>query len=207
VNDDLLRAVYAEVLARRAAARDDCINPDALLALADGTAAEPERLALLGHIGACPHCRRELDLLRAAGDAAGYAAQRSPRMPLLAAAVIVLLAGSAALWQARRPPATDTLRQGPTAEVRLLEPTGTVRGDAPLRLVWTAMRAARRYDVEVLRPDGSPAFAVSLRDTSLTIPASAGLAPGIDYQWWVRAVLEDGGELRSRMAPLRIGER
>lgn len=206
MKDETLQAAYAELLDARGDVRAGCVAPAALLAVADGTAPEAERLRTLRHVGSCRHCRADLDLLRTASDAAAYAVRPvQRRTPLLAAAAgIVLLLGGVALWEANRGPVPETLRQAPTGAVRLLAPPEDSPAAPPVTLAWAPVPDARRYEVEIVRQDGGVVFATTTRDTVLVIPESTALAPGGDYRWWVRAVLADGTQPRSLVRRLRI---
>jgi hypothetical protein len=206
VNDESLRSAYTDLLTQRAGPRSECVSPEALLRVAEGTAPEAERLATLRHVGACRPCRAELELLRTAGDVAQRVARSRwhGRRLLAAAAGVMMLAGSVALWLALRPPAADTLRDGAPTRVQLLAPAEEGTATPPVTLVWAAVPAALRYEVEVLRPDGSAAFIAEPRDTTVVVPVTAALAPGFEYRWWVRAVLPDGTRLHSPIGRLRV---
>lgn len=205
MNLEALRSAYARMLDERGApGGDGCVDPEALLAVVDGSATESERLRTLGHVGACPRCRAELDLLMTAADAAGSPAPSAPRFltPLRAAAAILLVAGAGVLWQATRPPAPDTLRLGEGDAVRLLAPNAGAAVAPPVTLTWAAVPSVRRYEVEVLDAAGVVAFSVATADTSAAVPVGI-LAPGATYRWWVRATGLDGVR-PSPLQPLRV---
>lgn len=210
MNDEMLQTAYGRLLAERGADRAECSTPEALRAVVEGTADEAERLRILRHVGRCRHCRTELDLLRAAGDAARLAARPAWRVAPVwaaAAAALVVLVGGAVAWQAvrgRSPDAPGVLRDDGAAAVRLLAPDDEGEARLPVTLVWGAVPNARRYEVEVLRPDGAPVFTATTADTAVVVPAAAGLASGVAYRWWVAAALPDGSQPRSLARRLRI---
>ena len=199
MNDEKLRAAYETHLLQRVERPADCVAPEALLAIVERTASETERLQTLRHVGACRSCRAELDLLRSAARAAEHAAAPSPwRNPrLLAAAVVLLFAGSVAIWQSSRG-APDLPRTVAASTPQLLAPAEEISPSGPVTLVWSALPSARRYDVEVLRATGEVVFAGSTRDTVLVVPTNTLVAGG-DYRWWVVALLPEG----TRAAPAR----
>lgn len=204
MNDGTLRAAYAEVLAGQGGGRSDCLSPETLFALIEGTAPEAERLRALRHVGACRRCRDELELIRLAGDVASrVATRRVPWRTLAAAAAVVFVAGGL-LWRAQ-PWGEDTPRgAAPSAAVRLLAPGDDGPVPLPLSLAWSPVRGARQYAVEILTPEGTPAFAVATADTAVVVPSAAGLIAGVEYRWWVRATLEDGAQVRSLARRLRL---
>lgn len=200
-----MRAAYAQLLTDRAGGRADCVAPEELLALVDGTAPEAERLRVLRHVGICRRCRDELDVLRLAADVASrVAARQVPWRALAAAAAVVIVAGGV-LWQRAQRSDDDTLRTvTPPAAVRLLAPGEEAPATLPLTLVWSRVPGARRYQVEILTPEGTVAFAVAGADTTVVVPPTGGLTAGVDYRWWVRATLENGAQARSLARRLRL---
>ena len=205
MNDEMLRAAYGRVVARRGSSRADCVSPDALGAVVDGTASESERVRTLDHVGRCRHCRSELELLRTAGDTARQvAAPVGFRVPVWAAAAVVILAAGVALWQPMFAPSAPTLRDGISeSPLRLIAPADDGVATAPVTLAWSSVPGARRYEVEILNPSGAAVFSRATTDTTITATAS-GLVPGIQYLWWVRATLPDGSQPRSLTRRLRI---
>ena len=204
MSDENLRAAYQENLKRSSVRAGVCVEPDALHAIVEGTASESERLATLRHVGGCPRCRAELDLLRSASDAAAGATARpwwQQRPVLAAAAVTIVTLGVLGIWSANREPGVDQVRTGTANGVQLTAPLDDATATLPVTLVWGAVPNARRYDIEVLQPTGEVAFATTSQDTTVTIPSSA-LRAG-DYRWWVTGVGLDG-TVRSSTRRLRI---
>jgi len=56
--------------------------------------------------------------------------------------------------------------------------------------------------VEVMDTQGAVLAADTTADTSFALPASVRARPVPNEQWWVRARLSDGAELRSPIAPV-----
>jgi hypothetical protein len=199
VNDEKLRAAYETHLLQRVEHRADCVAPEALLALVEQRASEAERLQTLRHVSSCRLCRADLDLLRSTRAAAEQASApplwRNKR--LLAAAAVLLFAGGTVIWQNVRG-VEDLPRAGASNAPRLLAPAEEVKAAGSLALAWSALPSAQRYEVEILRSTGEVVFASTTRDTVLNVPANA-LAAGVDYRWWVVAVLPEG----TRASPTR----
>jgi hypothetical protein len=204
VTDERLRDLYGRVLARRGAERDSCATPEALLAIVDGTADEPERLRVLRHVGACRHCRAELDLLRTAEEAGR--GTRLPRVPAFAvAASVMLLAAAVLVWRGTRGPVGDGLRAPPPGGgVHLLLPPedATMAGQA--RFVWAAVPGASRYRVELLDAGGQLVFHGESRDTTLVVPGNVPVVGNAEYLWWVWAEVPGGAQVRSTARRVRF---
>lgn len=209
MSDDTLRTTYEWKLAENDPRRADCPAPEALLAVVDGTAREPERVRTLRHVGGCRSCQRELDLLRATHDTAEMAVHTRPRrFPLFAAAAaaLIVVAGGVAVRETVMQPG-DTVRDAaPFETLRLIGPGESAAAALPLTLSWSAVPDARRYEVEILSADGSAAFSGATQDTSLVVPVTTALAPGAEYRWWVSATLQDGSQARSLARTLRIAQ-
>jgi len=208
MRDDMLRTTYEWKLARSDPRRADCVTPEELAAVIEGTAPEPERLRTLRHIGSCRPCREELDLLRATHETAEMAAQpRTRGVPMFAAAaaaVLLVVAGSVALREAVFQPA-DVVRDAPPAgAMQLIGPGDGAVASLPLTLVWAPLPDARRYEVEVLTAGGSAVFTTSTQDSTVVVPATIALTRGGEYRWWVSAALRDGSQVRSLARTLRI---
>lgn len=212
LDDELQRRYLRWLAARPPRDRAACPAPGAIRALVERHGAEADRLATLDHVMACPACRADFELLRTlerAGAAIGAvpsarhrAGPMAARWLALAASVLLVLGG--VLWL-RRADEPGVLRGAETA-VRLVEPRGELPAGAAPRLVWRAVPGAVGYRIEVLDEAGEPVAALatgSPGDTVAPLPAGA-LRPGGRYQWWVRARLADGSELRSGFQSFRL---
>ena len=201
MDDESLRAAYTEHLNAQSARGPDCVSPDELLGIATGAASEAERLRILRHVGSCQACRAELDLLRSVHEAAAAPAQikvwRNARV-LAAAAVLVVLAGTFAIWRSMQSRSADVIRTTGTSAVQLLAPGEDAVTQPPARLIWSAVPGANHYEVEVLRPSGEVVFSTTVQDTVLPL-TDANLRAAGDYRWWVVAVLPE----ERRASPMR----
>ncbi|MEO8200257.1 MAG: hypothetical protein ABI679_07040 [Gemmatimonadota bacterium] len=196
MNDDILRGLYRQHLARRIPSRDLCPSVESIEALVSRTGEEAERLITLDHVMACPACRHEFDLVRTAGEAARASARPSYKLPLaLAAGIVSLVAG--ALFLSSRRDAISTMRGESDGIALVLPDERSVLRDSAL-LTWHAVPDAFQYHVEVLEVDGALRYQRSSQDTVATVPGDS-LTPGKAYVWWVRADLATAGERRSEL--------
>lgn len=206
MNRPSLQDLYGRLVARRPRpSREGCMAPEALLAIAEGRASERERLDTLRHVGACGQCRAELDQLRSAVAAGRGLGRRRVRGPAIAASLVVLIA-AATVWRARLEPrpGSQTL-VGRGSEVALVAPIGEMPAGTRAVLTWHPLLGARQYEVELADASGHVLFSQTTRDTAATVPERAGTVPGVEYAWWVQAVLADGTAPRSRTARFRLG--
>jgi hypothetical protein len=197
MTDARLRDLYREVLeARDARPGGACPEPDALQALVEREGTEEERLAMIDHVASCRSCSREFELLRALRAVAP--AGRRPRVAspwLVAASAIVAVAAATMAIRSMSTP-TNVMR-GPSAGgvILLSQPAHSV-------LQWHAVPRAVSYVVEVLDAQDTVLAADTTADTSFALPARLRARPGTNKQWWVRARLSDGAELRSPITPV-----
>lgn len=182
-----------------------------------GGLTDAQRPDVIAHLTVCSRCRDQLaSVARLLRDPSVGAAQQSLPKPTLAhgaeprsrrrsrrlaavsgltglAAAIVLVAirfDAPARARTSEPPA-----RGPsvhreqsvttTGSPRLLTPTGVVASADTLR--WTSVPHADRYRVTVFDRDGNVAIEAQTADTTLALPAAAGVARGRLYLWKVEA--------------------
>lgn len=198
MNEARLQALYREAMVARDASHDaSCPEPDALQALVEHHGSEEARLATLDHALSCLSCSRELELLRALR--AGAPAARRPRITtswLVAASVVVAVAaGTIGIRSMGRP--APVLRGPSDQGVALIAPSPNA---AMLR--WHAVPRAVAYVVEVLDGQGAVLAADTTIDTTFALPSSVRTGSAAGAQWWVRARLSDGSEMRSAIRPL-----
>ena len=207
MSDDMLRTTYEWKLAERDPVRADCVTPEALLAVIDGSATEAERIQTLRHVGSCRHCRAELDLLRATHETAEMVVQPTRRRfaayGAAAAAVLLVAAGVALRQFAGDGP--ETFRDAPpAAAIRLIGPADGATTSLPVTLTWSSVPEARRYDIEILGAGGAAVFRARTTDTTLILPRDAPLRAGEAYRWWVDVTLNDASHERSLARTLRM---
>ena len=79
----------------------------------------------------------------------------------------------------REPPLTGTLT-----------PTPIAPRDAVARvdqIVWTSVPRAEQYRVRIFDAQGSVLWTIETSDTTVALPDSVGLSPGVHYFWRVEA--------------------
>jgi hypothetical protein len=184
--DDRLRALYAAGVAAESLASHP--EPEAIAAAVERRGPETERLRTLGHITACPQCRRDFDLLRSAHHAGRDLVARTWWVragAVAAAAVLIMAIGLTVRFRAPTPIDRSITRGGAAQLIDLVEPPrGALTTVAP-ELMWRAVPGAGSYRVEVL--DGTGAV-IARRDTPDTVLAAPSLRPGRTYRWWVRTM-------------------
>ncbi|HJR35433.1 MAG TPA: hypothetical protein VJ817_10820 [Gemmatimonadales bacterium] len=174
----------------------DCLDDDALGALAEGTPDPSVRSAALAHLGSCARCRATLaSLARALADpnvareVSVLEAAPRPRwhrfvLPAAAAAATLLFLGPLDL---RQKPAD--LHRSPTITNGSLPsavtPQGAVAEVAELR--WTPVEGADRYRVTVFDSEGRVVYEVEPVAAVAQFPDSVELTPGRRYLWKVEA--------------------
>jgi hypothetical protein len=170
----------------------ECLDDDALAALADGSLDAAARAAVLPHLAACARCRGVLaSVARALADASvtrevgaveGVGRRRFFRIvvPLAAAAVLLLVFAWPRLNDDGAP------HRGPPVNAAApvpLSPIGTVAGANVLQ--WTSLAGADRYRVTLFEAGGRALYETERIDTAATLPDSIRLVPGRSYVWMV----------------------
>jgi len=193
MTDSQLRDIYTRSLTKRA----ECPSPDALEALVTRAGTEESRLATLDHVMSCVACKQDFELLRAIHAAEQVNTQARPRRsvtPWLAAAVVLVAAGTLTVTELKRP--NPTRGSSPSSDIALV---GAMNGS----LVWRAIPDAVRYDVEIVDASGVTIFHASVASAADTTAALPTTLPSGSLSWWVRATLRDGSERRSAIIPMR----
>ncbi|HEX5179284.1 MAG TPA: hypothetical protein VFW04_08150 [Gemmatimonadaceae bacterium] len=198
MTDARLQELYREALAARdASPGTSCPQPEALQALVNRDGTEQERLATLDHAFACASCSQELELLRALRAAAPTVRPSRLATPWVIAASAIIAVAAAAI--ALRSTSTGrTEMRGPAARGVVLAPT--IAHASVLR--WHAVPRAVSYLVEVMDGQGAVLAAGTTADTSFALPTRLRGSPVPNEQWWVRARLSDGSEVRSAIVPV-----
>jgi len=192
----------------------ECLDPELVAALADGTLAADARSRALIHVATCALCRRavasvaealadkpithEIEIVEGSRRRRGSVLRLAA--PLAAAATVLLL-----LWS----PAEDRSsgHRGPpppppaTAPVPR-SPIGAVAAVSDLR--WSHVAGADRYRVTVFDATGGVVFASEASDTVVAFPDSIALIPGAAYLWKVDARTGFDRWAASELAEFRI---
>jgi len=201
MKDTELQARYqATVAARTLTSRVDCPSPEELQALVERTGDEDKRLAVLDHAMSCEPCHRDLALLHAIHAAQPRRVTLMPRQWLLAASLLIVLAGGALLSRQFGRPVADDVTRGASdaAGVLIVAPVGPVSPGQLHTLVWRSVPGTVRYTVEVLDAEGRVLYTTRTTDTLVGVPQLSGVPAAS----WVRADLRDGTDRRSPIVSL-----
>lgn len=200
-NDERLRLAYTAALEARARTGPHP-EPEALLAVAERSGSEADRLAVLDHVMSCGTCRHELDLVRASLTAAGMPRQRtwfrSPSVGLMAIAAMLLLAAGVRLFMTSTDVESGPVLRG-AAAVSTYPARWLPAGDAGL--AWRPVTDAANYRVEVIDDAGAAVVDSTMRDTTFVV-SEALLRDRRGLSWSVTATLGDGSTLPSQ--PVRL---
>jgi hypothetical protein len=186
MNDEQLREAYERGLAASHGSSSlDDLSAERLRRLVENEGSESERLRTLDLALSTAEGRQELEIAWAAARAA-----RPPRRPWFryaAAASLLLVAGSSAVWLQQRTKSPESALRGSESPVTLLAPVGRVAADRASRFSWRPVDKADRYLLVVVDTTGAELFAAETRDTSVALPDTVHLAAGRAYLWWVQA--------------------
>ena len=190
MNDERLREAYERGLPASDDSRTlDDVQAERLRRLVEREGSEGERLRTLDMMLSTADGRRELEIAWAAARAA------RPRRPswqrFAVAASLVFVAGSSALWMARRHADGVQPMRSPDSPITLMAPVGLVAPARATHFAWRPVARAERYQLVVVDTTGAELYATDTRDTALALPDSVRLAPGRTYLWWVQATLAD----------------
>ncbi len=150
------------------------------------------------HLLVCSECRQDL------AEASDLTRRHRSRWlvqaaPIAAAAAAVMLLWVGAPEMSQRPGGEPTLR-GPTADIQLaiVSPLdGSATDPDSLVFVWRAAGAEAHYVFTLTDTIGDVVFTNGLADTTLVLPRSVGLEPGVPYFWFVDALLDGARSTRT----------
>jgi len=130
--------------------------------------------------------------------------------PFAIAASLMLVVGVEARRRGANEARPEVMR-GEESGITTLAPagdvTGAALGTAPVVFVWQPVAGARRYEFEVLDGDGTVVYSAATADTTVAVAAADAaerFRPGVEYQWWVRAVTPDATQPRSALRSFRL---
>lgn len=181
----------------RAAPTPECLDDDAVAAVADGSLDAAARAMILPHLATCARCRGAVaSVARSLSDpevarevrAVDGARRRSLyRIAIPAAAAAILLV----LVMPRRTDDLDPQGTHRDPTITAVEspvpvaPSGVV--DAVRTLRWRSVASADRYRVTLFDAGGTVLYEAQLTDTVAVLPDSTTLSPGQAYLWKVEA--------------------
>jgi len=195
-----LRVALSAVIVSTTLAADagpDCLDEQAVAALAESGLPPAARDACVAHLASCARCRVAVASVAYARSVVGVASElgtieRAARAPwqrytlALGAAAAV-----AALVFVSRPPApvpAPVHREGSAAAgtaPATISPTGPTRAVRVLR--WHSVRGADRYRVTLFDGDGTVLYETAISDTVAPLPEDVQIEAGRSYYWMVAA--------------------
>ncbi|MEO8449957.1 MAG: hypothetical protein ABI647_09215 [Gemmatimonadota bacterium] len=192
--DNSLRAAYQ--LRPMKAPPGEHPSPETLQALVRAEGRLADRLVLLDHVMACPRCRPEFELVRSIHAAArrdiALGTPNRIRLWIPIAAIVTLMIGATFLWQRRvgrsEQPVYRDAPNGVGITLQVPLEGGELGEDR--QFTWQGAPGAS-YRFELLDAAGTVAYDRELADTTVALPASVKLRPGV-YSWLVVARLPTG---------------
>ena len=181
----------------------ECLDPDVVAALAEGSLDADARARALHHVAQCASCRRAVASIAEAladgpitheievveGRAGKWWRHRTFRiaLPLAAAAAVLIFVWSPALLRSPVNERESPHRAGSqrNAVPTPIAPSGTVAGVD--RLQWNSVLGADRYRVTLFSAQGSVLYETEVRDTIVPLPDSVRLVAETAYLWKVEA--------------------
>ena len=167
------------------------MTAELIAAYLDGGLSPEEREDLERHLFVCSECRNDL---AEASDLTGRDRSRwfvrAAPIAAAAAALILLWVGASEMLQ--RPGGEPTLRGPATGtELDIVSPLdGSATDPDSLVFRWRAAGAEAHYVFTLTDTIGDVVFTNGLADTTLVLPRSVGLEPGVPYFWFVDALLD-----------------
>jgi predicted anti-sigma-YlaC factor YlaD len=175
------------------------LDHDIVAAYLDGELGDEERISVESHLAECDVCCQEVvaldETLRTTPRARSI---RRYATPALAAAAVLAAVLVARPW-AERPPTpgvSDVIeRAAPDVASTRMEAVspgqGAVVEPDNIGLQWRSAGEGARYQITVATTEGDSVWVAMGTDTVATVPAEA-LVRGIEYLWYVDALLPDG---------------
>ena len=197
MTDHELRALYQRLVEFRSdPSRSRCPSPEEIVALAELSLPESERVRLLAHVSTCSFCQHDLSLARSVALTRQPARSRGGAWIVLAAAAVVAFAVVLG-----RSGGDGQVMRSADAELRLVSPSGIV-STADTTFTWRAVPRATRYHMEVISTAGAVVHDAQTADTALAV--ARGTLPANEYFWRVTAVLSDGSTRASTALGFRV---
>jgi hypothetical protein len=201
MNDEQLRDAYARGLPEgRPRPPLDDLSAEHLRRLVEREGPDAERLHTIDTMLRTAEGRRELEIAWAAVRAARPRRSRVWRWGIGVAATVAAAAGIGTIWFSSKP--TPDLLRDATSPIRLVAPLGTSPARAPF--TWRPLENAERYQLVVVDTTGADVFVTETRDTTVSLPDTLRLTPGVSYLWWVQATTRDGASVTAVTQRIRI---
>lgn len=183
----------------------ECLEELAIADFVEGRLAPEARAPVVAHLLTCARCRSVVratgrllsdvavatEVSRAAGSPGGRRWRRwsLPLGVAAAAALLVLLWPTSVDNRGSTPGLREPTLTSTAAPVPIAPPprASVARVD---RLVWSSVPRAERYRLRLYDDEGSVVWTVETPDSSVALPDSVVLSPGVPYFWRVEAQTE-----------------
>lgn len=180
------------------------LTAEAVAAYVDGRLDASSRAGAESHLAACPTCRTEVMEVSALVDRPRTRHSGAPRalwvgalgVAAAAALLIVVVPGAR-----QTDPAAAPVERASSADeaprVQLVSPSGAQSpAVAPIQFVWHSREGAA-YRLTITDATGAVVWSTATADTVATHADPDMLRPGVQYNWFVDAVLPDGSAITS----------
>lgn len=87
-------------------------------------------------------------------------------------------------------------------QIALIAPADAAVTDR--RFSWRRFPTATSYELHILNKSGDSVYSIMTADTTLMLPMNAGLVPGQEYAWSVRAIVVGETRASSQVARFRL---
>jgi hypothetical protein len=183
---------------------DPHLDPAEVARHVTGTSPPAERAKVESHLAACDRCTDDVVA------AWHYRGRRRVRPALLGVgiAAAAAIAGLLLLPPGRAPSRSAPLIRGAGADsapaLVVVAPGDRQAVSRPIVLTWRAKPDMATYKVFLAAADGDSVWAVITEDTTVSLPDSVGLTPGLVYLWYVDGLRADGRALTSGIHQFRL---
>jgi hypothetical protein len=161
-----------------------------------------ERRRAEAHVAECGECAAEIVAVSRVHRQPGRTRRWLGAVAAAAAVVALALAGPRLASHSPGTPESP-VRGADAVGVSTVSPLdgGEIRG-AP-EFIWHAVPGASVYRITISRADGDSVWSATVRDTTVSPPATAVIAGPDPYYWYVDALLADGRSVSGRAREFR----
>jgi putative zinc finger protein len=183
------------------------LTVEEVAACADRGLARAERARVEEHLAACAACRAEVIAVARLSRSLAGRRRWAVMAPLAAAAAALVLVLTP--WQRHGPvggPSPQPVLREPAVTATVAPTPLTPRGGvaALTALTWSSVPHADRYQVTLFDQDGSVLWETHTGDTSVVVPDTVRLVPGIPHYWKVAARTEQGRWVASDLTSFTV---
>jgi hypothetical protein len=187
------------------------LNPEQVASWAERRLTGTDRAAVEAHLAHCASCRRDASAVALQMAGARRRRRLLQAAPLVAAAALVVLA------VVNRPPGPggdsgpvlrpggDPEREGIRRLAVFAPADGATVPRGTLRFVWQGDGPDAQYRFTLADAAGGEIWQATLRDSSVVLPDTLGLADGATYLWYVDVLLPSGERATTGIREFTLG--